>query len=125
MKPDLSVADFMKPASIVYKLHYVITCSQVIGSLFIYALFMYDFIRTEPWEGLDDVVYLARAVTRVLEFIVAVFVVLCGLKESLDKWSWMNVPILFTHCYINIWQRLQSGWKSFLLRLEAVKKVRL
>jgi hypothetical protein len=41
---------------------------------------MYDSLRTESWENLDDVIYLARAVTRVLEFIVAVFVVLYGVK---------------------------------------------
>ena len=90
----------------------------------VYTLFMYDSIRSEPWENLDDIIYLARAVTRVMEFIVAVFVVLYGLKESLfGAWSWINSAILIVHCYFNVWQRLQSGWKSFLLRWEAVKKV--
>lgn len=90
----------------------------------VYTLFMYDSIRTEPWENLDDVIYLARAITRVMEFIVAVFVVLYGVIESLfGEWSWFNSAILIVHCYFNVWQRLQSGWKSFLLRWEAVKKV--
>ncbi|XP_071090517.1 RING finger protein 145-like [Haliotis cracherodii] len=102
----------------------MLTSVQVIGSLAVYSLFMYDSFRNEPWEMLDDVIYCARAITRVLEFFVAVFVVCYGLKESLfGEWSWINSSILIVHCYFNVWQRLQSGWKSFLLRREASKKV--
>ncbi|GFS24192.1 RING finger protein 145-like [Elysia marginata] len=102
----------------------LLTSVQVIGSLVVYTLFMYDFLRSEPWENLDDIIYFARAVTRVMEFIVAVFVVCFGLKESVvGEWSWINSIILVVHCYFNVWQRLQSGWKSFLLRWEAAKKV--
>ncbi|XP_005089479.1 RING finger protein 145 [Aplysia californica] len=102
----------------------LLTSVQVGGSLVVYMLFMYDFMRAEPWDNLDDVIYCARAVTRVMEFIVAVFVVCFGLKESmLGEWSWINSIILIVHCYFNVWQRLQSGWKSFLLRWEAAKKV--
>lgn len=102
----------------------LLTSVQVVGSLVVYSLFMYDCLRAEPWENLDDIIYMARAVTRVLEFIVAVFVVLYGVMESLfGEWSWINSAILIVHCYFNVWQRLQSGWKSFLLRWEAVKKV--
>ena len=102
----------------------LLTSVQVGGSLVVYALFMYDFMTSEPWENLDDIIYYARAVTRVMEFIVAVFVVCFGLKESLlGEWSWVNLMILVVHCYFNVWQRLQSGWKSFLLRWEAAKKV--
>jgi hypothetical protein len=102
----------------------VLTSVQVVGSLVIYALFMYDALLSESWEGLDDVVYYARAVVRVLEFLVAVFVVGYGLKESFfGEWSWINSSILIIHCYFNVWQRLQSGWKTFLLRREAVQKV--
>lgn len=100
----------------------LLTSVQVIGSLAIYVLFMYDFVRNEPWESLDDVIYYARSMTRVLEFIVAVFVVCYGVKETLfGEWSWINSSILIIHCYFNVWQRLQSGWKSFLQRREAVK----
>ncbi|KAH9500092.1 hypothetical protein Btru_076584 [Bulinus truncatus] len=102
----------------------LLTSVQIIGSLVVYSLFIYDFIRPEPWEKLDDVIYYAKAVTRVLEFIVAVFVVCFGIKESLiGEWNFINAIILVVHCYFNVWQRLQSGWKSFLLRWEAAKKV--
>lgn len=102
----------------------LLTSVQVIGSLVVYLFFMYDTIRNEPWEALDDIVYYTRSTVRVLEFLVAVFVVCYGLKESFSgEWSWVNSSILIVHCYFNVWQRLQSGWKIFLLRCEAVKKI--
>ncbi|XP_064631388.1 RING finger protein 145-like [Lineus longissimus] len=102
----------------------LLTSMQVFGSLVVYSLFIYDSLLTEPWENLDDVVYYARAVTRVLEFVVAVFVVLYGAKESVyGEWSWINSSILIIHFYFNVWQRLQTGWKSFLLRRKAVQKI--
>lgn len=102
----------------------LLTSVQVAGSLVIYALFVYDSMRSEPWEILDDVVYYARAITRVLEFVVAVFVVCYGFKETIfGEWSWISSSILIIHCYFNVWKRLQNGWKSFLLRREAAQKI--
>ena len=102
----------------------ILTSVQVLGSLAVYILFIYDSVTQDPWESLDDVVYYAKGTTRVLEFIVAVFVVAYGLKESmLGEWSWINSSILLIHCYFNVWQRLQAGWKSYLLRREAVRRI--
>lgn len=102
----------------------LLTSVQVVGSLVIYTLFMFDGIRTESWESLDDTVYYTRSIVRILEFIVAVFVVCYGMKESIfGEWSWINSSILIIHCYFNVWQRLQSGWRTFLMRREAVKKL--
>ena len=102
----------------------VLTSVQVVGSLVTYGLFIYDALRQEAWESLDDVVFYTKSTTRVLEFIVAVFVVCYGVHESLfGEWSWVNGMILLIHCYVNVWQRLQTGWKSYLLRREAIKKI--
>lgn len=102
----------------------IMTSVQVVGLIVIYLLFTYDALRGEPWELLDDVVYFAKAVSRVLEFLVAVFVVGAGIRETMMRqWSWINSSVLLIHCYFNVWQRLQSGWKSFLLRREAVHKI--
>lgn len=102
----------------------ILTSVQVIGSLLVYWLFLYDTIRTEPWERLDDVVYYIRSSVRVLEFMVAVFVVCYGVVESIQsEWSLLNSLVLLVHGYFNVWQRLQTGWKTFLLRREAVKKI--
>ncbi|KAK3094999.1 hypothetical protein FSP39_008915 [Pinctada imbricata] len=102
----------------------LLTSVQVMGSLIVYTLFMYDSLRREPWDALDDVIYYVRSIVRVLEFVVAVFVVCYGLKESFfGEWSWINSSILLIHCYFNVWQRLQTGWKTFLLRREAIKRL--
>lgn len=102
----------------------ILTSVQVLGTLVVYSLFVYDAIRDTVWEGLDDVVYYAKATTRVLEFIVAVLVVAYGVVESIvGEWSWVNSSILIIHCYFNVWQRLQTGWKAYLLRREAAKKI--
>ena len=102
----------------------ILTSVQVIGSLLIYWLFLYDAWRSEPWERLDDIVYYIRSTVCTLELLVAVFVVVYGVKESLfGEWSWINSVILLIHCYFNVWVKLQNGWKSFLLRREAVGKL--
>ncbi|XP_067134885.1 RING finger protein 145-like [Centruroides vittatus] len=100
----------------------VLASFQVLDLFVVHCLFLYDSSRDEAWESLDDVVYYTRAVTKIFEFLVAVFVVGMGLWESTGKWNWVNASILLVHCYFNVWQRLQTGWKSFLLRREAVKK---
>lgn len=102
----------------------VMTSVQVLGLMATYVLLTWDSINTDPWPSLDDFIYYTRATTRVFEFIVAVFVVGAGVKESfLGEWSWISAVVLLIHCYFNVWQRLQQGWKSFLLRLEAAKKI--
>lgn len=90
----------------------------------IYCLFLYDASRDDAWEALDDVIYYTRAIVRCLEFMVALFVVCAGFHESLvGQWSWSNSAVLVVHCYFNVWQRLQTGWVSFLRRREAVKHI--
>jgi len=88
-------------------------------------LFFYDgWGRGAPWDRLDDYIFVCRAITRVLEFLVAVFVIAYGIYESIfGEWSWINSSILLIHCYFNVWQRLQAGWKTFLLRRDAAKKL--
>ena len=102
----------------------IMTAVQVFGLFMTYCLLTYDALCAENWPGLDDVLYYSRATTRVFEFLVAVFVVGAGIKETLaGQWTLMNIVVLIIHCYFNVFQRLQQGWKSFLLRLEAAKKI--
>ena len=102
----------------------LLTTVQSIGALLMYSLFVYDSLRSEPWDYLDDIVYGIRCFIRVLEFGVAVFIVYNGFKEAIDgDWSWMNSSILIIHCYFNVWKRLQMGWNTYLLRREAVNRI--
>lgn len=92
--------------------------------MLIYSLFMVELFRTEPIESLDEVIYWVNAISRVLEFLVALCVVAYGAWESLfGEWSWMGASVIIIHSYFNVWLRAQSGWRSFLLRQEAAKKI--
>lgn len=98
--------------------------AQVTGTMLIYSLFMVELFRSDPIESLDEVIYWVNAVSRVLEFVVALCVVAYGTWESLfGEWSWMGASVIIIHSYFNVWLRAQSGWRSFLLRQEAAKKI--
>ncbi|XP_074759782.1 RING finger protein 145-like isoform X3 [Athene noctua] len=102
----------------------MLTSLQVMGTLFIYALFMVELLQDAPLERMDEIIYCVNAVSRVLEFLVAVCVVGYGTWESLfGEWSWMGASVIIIHSYFNVWLRAQSGWRSFLLRREAAKKI--
>lgn len=92
--------------------------------MLIYLLFMVELFRSDPIESLDEVIYWVHAVSRVLEFLVALCVVAYGTWESLfGEWSWMGASVIIIHSYFNVWLRAQTGWRSFLLRRAAAKKI--
>lgn len=98
--------------------------AQVTGTLLIYSLFMVELARRDPIDSLDEIIYCVNAVSRVLEFLVALCVVAYGTWESLlGEWSWMGASVIIIHSYFNVWLRAQSGWRSFLLRREAAHKI--
>ncbi|XP_040190938.1 RING finger protein 145-like isoform X2 [Rana temporaria] len=102
----------------------LLTSLQVLGTLFIYALFMMELFLDSRVERMDEIIYGVNAISRVLEFLVALCVVAYGTWESIfGEWSWMGVSVIIVHSYFNVWLRAQSGWKSFLLRREAAKKI--
>ena len=102
----------------------LLTTVQVLGSLLIYGLFMYDMFSSNSIETLDDIVYYIKATVRVLEFMVALGVVLHGVYGSIfGEWSWFNSSVIIIHGYFNVWKRLQSGWRTFLLRRQATQKL--
>ncbi|XP_064191335.1 RING finger protein 145 isoform X2 [Anguilla rostrata] len=102
----------------------MLTSLQVTGTLLIYSLFMVELARRDPIDSLDEIIYCVNAVSRVLEFLVALCVVAYGTWESLlGEWSWMGASVIIIHSYFNVWLRAQSGWRSFLLRREAAHKI--
>ncbi|XP_041710388.2 RING finger protein 145 [Coregonus clupeaformis] len=102
----------------------MLTSLQVTGTLMIYSLFIGELFCTDPIDSLDEIIYWVNAVSRVLEFVVALCVVAYGTWESLyGEWSWMGASIIIIHSYFNVWLRAQTGWRSFLLRQEAAKKI--
>ncbi|XP_029439995.1 RING finger protein 145 isoform X2 [Rhinatrema bivittatum] len=102
----------------------ILTSLQVLGTLFIYVLFMVEEFQKEPVENMDDVIYYVNGTYRLLEFLVALCVVAYGVSETIfGEWSVMGSMIIFIHSYYNVWLRAQLGWKSFLLRRDAVNKI--
>ncbi|XP_019209911.1 RING finger protein 145-like [Oreochromis niloticus] len=56
---------------------------------------------------------------------VAVCVVCYGVSETVfGEWSVMGSTIILVHSYYNVWLRAQLGWQSFLLRRDAVHKIK-
>lgn len=102
----------------------LLTSLQVTGTLLIYCLFMVEVWRGVALSSFDEVVYYVNAVCRALEFAVALCVVAYGAWESLwGEWSWIGASVIIIHSYCNVWLRAQAGWKSFLLRQEAARKI--
>nr|XP_023680327.1 RING finger protein 145-like [Paramormyrops kingsleyae]XP_023680335.1 RING finger protein 145-like [Paramormyrops kingsleyae] len=103
----------------------ILTSLQVLGTLLIYVLFMVEEFRKEPVENMDDVIYYVNGTYRLLEFLVALCVVAYGVSETVfGEWTVMGSTIIFVHSYYNVWLRAQLGWQSFLLRRDAVNKIK-
>lgn len=48
-----------------------------------------------------------------------------GVSETVfGEWSVMGSTIILVHSYYNVWLRAQLGWQSFLLRRDAVNKIK-
>uniref|UniRef100_A0AAX7U7G2 RING finger protein 145 n=1 Tax=Astatotilapia calliptera TaxID=8154 RepID=A0AAX7U7G2_ASTCA len=78
-----------------------------------------------PVENMDEVIYCVNGTYRLLEFLVAVCVVCYGVSETVfGEWSVMGSTIILVHSYYNVWLRAQLGWQSFLLRRDAVNKIK-
>ncbi|XP_058048933.1 RING finger protein 145-like isoform X2 [Ahaetulla prasina] len=102
----------------------MLTSLQVTGTLFVYGLFVAELLQKTPVERMDDILYYVQAVSRVLEFLVALCVVTYGTWGSIvGEWTWLGASVIIVHCYFNVWLRAQSGWQSFSLRWEAAKKI--
>lgn len=101
----------------------LLTSAQVLDLLVVHCLLWFDATRDEPWNPLDEVVYYVRALTKVVEFLVAFSVVVVGVFEGMTgQWTWTNALILIVHCYFNVCQRFQAGLRSFIQRRRAVQK---
>uniref|UniRef100_A0A8C1HR37 RING finger protein 145 n=1 Tax=Cyprinus carpio carpio TaxID=630221 RepID=A0A8C1HR37_CYPCA len=103
----------------------ILTSLQVLGTLLIYVLFMVEELRKAPVENMDDVIYWVNGTYRLLEFLVALCVVAYGVSETVfGEWTVMGSTIVLIHSYYNVWLRAQLGWQSFLLRRDAVNKIK-
>ncbi|XP_023333019.1 RING finger protein 145 isoform X3 [Eurytemora carolleeae] len=105
---------------------YFVTVIQVVGALVTYSLFMWDSFQPEASEHMDDYVFYIKAGTKGFELLVAISIVTGGMYEYMmedTEASLLNPFILLIHCYFNIYQRIASGWATYMSRRETKKRL--
>ncbi|XP_048745669.2 RING finger protein 145-like [Ostrea edulis] len=100
------------------------TCLQVMASIVIYLLFVYDGVCSHSMENLDDIIFYIRSIVRFLDFVGSVILACRGIWFIKNgAFSWIQIPFFIVHCYGNVWERLKSGSRIVVLRRDAVKKL--
>ncbi|NP_001116520.1 E3 ubiquitin-protein ligase RNF139 isoform X1 [Danio rerio] len=99
-------------------------CLKVLVSLTVYALFMMDGFYNVLWEKLDDYVYYVRSTGNVIEFIFGVIMFGNGAYTMMfESGSKIRACMMCLHAYFNIYLQAKNGWKTFINRRTAVKKI--
>ncbi|XP_026879708.2 E3 ubiquitin-protein ligase RNF139 [Electrophorus electricus] len=99
-------------------------CLKVLVSLTVYALFMIDGRCSALWEKLDDYVYYVRSAGNVVEFIFGVVMFGNGAYTMMfESGSKIRACMMCLHAYFNIYLQAKNGWKTFINRRTAVKKI--
>ncbi|XP_012693086.1 E3 ubiquitin-protein ligase RNF139 [Clupea harengus] len=135
----VSMALFVLPVALSYALwhHYVLNtwlfavtafcvelCLKVVVSLTVYTLFMVDGYHNVLWERLDDYVYYVRSTGNVIEFIFGVIMFGNGAYTMMfESGSKIRACMMCLHAYFNIYLQAKNGWKTFINRRTAVKKI--
>ncbi|XP_007520849.3 E3 ubiquitin-protein ligase RNF139 [Erinaceus europaeus] len=99
-------------------------CLKVIVSLTVYTLFMIDGYYNVLWEKLDDYVYYVRSTGNIIEFIFGVVMFGNGAYTMMfESGSKIRACMMCLHAYFNIYLQAKNGWKTFMNRRTAVKKI--
>ncbi|KAG8441625.1 hypothetical protein GDO86_010712 [Hymenochirus boettgeri] len=99
-------------------------CLKVIVSLTVYTLFMIDGYYNVLWEKLDDYVYYVRSTGSIIEFIFGVIMFGNGAYTMMfESGSKIRACMMCLHAYFNIYLQAKNGWKTFINRRKAVKKI--
>ncbi|XP_021416179.1 E3 ubiquitin-protein ligase RNF139 [Oncorhynchus mykiss] len=99
-------------------------CLKVVVSLTVYGLFMVDGYYNVLWEKLDDYVYYVRSMGSVIEFVFGVIMFGNGAYTMMfEAGSKIRACMMCLHAYFNIYLQAKNGWKTFINRRTAVKKI--
>ncbi|XP_053100386.1 E3 ubiquitin-protein ligase RNF139 isoform X1 [Hemicordylus capensis] len=99
-------------------------CLKVIVSITVYVLFMIDGYYNVLWEKLDDYVYYVRSTGNIIEFIFGVVMFGNGAYTMIfESGSKIRACMMCLHAYFNIYLQARNGWKTFINRRTAVKKI--
>uniref|UniRef100_A0A674N5N5 E3 ubiquitin-protein ligase RNF139 n=1 Tax=Takifugu rubripes TaxID=31033 RepID=A0A674N5N5_TAKRU len=135
----VSMALFVLPVVLSYSLwhHYALNtwlfavtafcvelCLKVVVSLTVYGLFMVDGFSNVLWEKLDDYVYYVRSTGNIIEFLFGVIMFGNGAYTMMfESGSKIRACMMCLHAYFNIYLQAKNGWKTFINRRTAVKKI--
>lgn len=98
--------------------------TQVVVSLTVYGLFMADGFSNILWEKLDDYVYYVRSTGNIIEFLFGVIMFGNGAYTMMfESGSKIRACMMCLHAYFNIYLQAKNGWKTFINRRTAVKKI--
>lgn len=93
-------------------------------SLTVYGLFMVDGFSNVLWEKLDDYVYYVRSTGNIIEFLFGVIMFGNGAYTMMfESGSKIRACMMCLHAYFNIYLQAKNGWKTFINRRTAVKKI--
>lgn len=99
-------------------------CLKVAVSLTVYTLFMVDGYYNVLWEKLDDYVYYVRSSGNIIEFVFGVIMFGNGAYTMMFEFgSKIRACMMCLHAYFNIYLQAKNGWKTFINRRTAVKKI--
>ncbi|XP_062987177.1 E3 ubiquitin-protein ligase RNF139 [Elgaria multicarinata webbii] len=99
-------------------------CLKVVVSITVYVLFMIDGYYNVLWEKLDDYVYYVRSTGNIIEFIFGVIMFGNGAYTMIfESGSKIRACMMCLHAYFNIYLQAKNGWKIFINRRTAVKKI--
>ncbi|XP_048882671.1 E3 ubiquitin-protein ligase RNF139-like [Brienomyrus brachyistius] len=99
-------------------------CLKVAVSLTVYVLFMVDGYYGVLWEKLDDYVYCVRSAGNIIEFMFGVIMFGNGAYTMVfESGSKIRACMMCLHAYFNIYLQAKNGWKTFINRRTAVKKI--
>lgn len=102
----------------------VVVPPQVVVSLTVYGLFMADGFSNVLWEKLDDYVYYVRSTGNIIEFLFGVIMFGNGAYTMMfESGSKIRACMMCLHAYFNIYLQAKNGWKTFINRRTAVKKI--
>lgn len=97
---------------------------KVIVSLTVYTLFIIDSYRETFWEKLDDYIYYIQSTGNTIEFLFGIFMFCNGGWIMLyESGGAIRAIMMCIHAYLNIFVQAKEGWKVFIKRRTAVKKI--
>ena len=97
---------------------------KVMITLTIYSLFVIDACRETFWEELDDYVYYVKSAGNTIEFFFGIFLFCNGAWIFFfESGGAIRAFMMCVHAYFNIWVQAKEGWKVFVKRQTAVRKI--